>query len=204
MFSLSAQDFLELKEIREGVVILKNKGLRIILMVSSLNFALKSQEEQEATIYQFQNFLNSLDFSCQILVQSKKLNITGYLEKISEREKKEKSELIQLQIKEYRNFISQIVKEGDIMHKNFFVIVPFSLSEPKSIISSSSMTDEDFQRARNQLLQRVRFIMLGLRSCGLTSRPLNSLELAEFYWSHYHPTESEKGFYPDFPPDLVK
>ena len=204
MFSLSAQDFLELKEVREGVVILKNKGLRIILMVSSLNFALKSQEEQEATIYQFQNFLNSLDFSCQILVQSKKLNITGYLEKISEREKKEKSELIQLQIKEYRNFISQIVKEGDIMHKNFFVIVPFSLSEPKSIISSSSMTDEDFQRARNQLLQRVRFIMLGLRSCGLTSRPLNSLELAEFYWSHYHPTESEKGFYPDFPPDLVK
>ncbi len=204
MFSLSTQDFLELKEIREGVLILKNKGLKIILLVSSLNFVLKSEEEQNAIIYGFQNFLNSLDFSCQIVCQSRKLNITGYLETLGEKEKKEENELIKLQIKEYKNFINEIVKEGSIMQKNFFVVVPFTSESPKSIISRSSMSNEDFERAKNQLLQRVRFIMLGLRNCGLTSRPLSSLELAELFWSHYHPFEAEKGFYPDFPQDLIK
>lgn len=203
MFSPSTQDFLELKEIKEGVVILRNKGLRILLLVSSLNFALKSGEEQTAIIYNFQSFLNSLDFTCQIAVQSRKLNITGYLEKMEEKEKKEKEDLIKLQIREYIDFISQTVREGSIMQKSFFVVVPFSLAEPKAIISRGEISEEDFERAKNQLLQRVRFIMLGLKNCGLSSRPLDSEELAEFFWSHYHPLEAEKGFYPDFPVDLI-
>lgn len=204
MFSSSTQNFLELEEIRDGIVILKNKGLRSILMVSSLNFALKSEDEQTAIIYQFQNFLNSLDFSCQIVSQSRKLNITGYLEMLEERKKEETNELLKVQIEEYKRFIDNIVKEGSIMQKTFFVIVPFSLIEPKNIISKSSISNESFERAKNQLLQRVRFIMLGLRSCGLTSRPLDSLELTEFFWSHYHPSEAERGFFPDFPQELIK
>lgn len=204
MPSSSTQNFLELEEIRDGVVIIKNKGLRIVLMVSSLNFALKSEEEQIGIIYQFQNFLNSLDFSCQIFSQSRKLNITAYLETLEERKNKESSELFKIQISEYKNFIDKIVKEGSIMQKSFFVIVPFSLKEGKNIFSKNEITDESFGRAKDQLLQRVRFIMSGLRGCGLSSNVLSSLELSEFFWSHYHPSESERGFYPDFPSELIK
>ena len=126
------QQFLEIDQIREGVVVLKNKSLRGIIMVSSLNFALKSDEEQKAVIYQFQNFLNSLDFSLEIMVQSRRLNITGYYDKLSDLEKKQENELLKIQIGEYRKFIEKLVAGGSIMSKNFFVVVPFSLLEAKT------------------------------------------------------------------------
>ncbi len=90
MANLPTQQFLEIDQIREGILLLKNKSLRGVLMVSSLNFALKSDDEQKAIIYQFQSFLNSLDFSIQIVIQSRILNITGYLEKLKDLEKQQK------------------------------------------------------------------------------------------------------------------
>jgi len=205
----TTQDFLEFDQIREGIVILKNKGLRSILMVSSLNFVLKSTEEQNAILYQFQNFLNSLDFSCQILVFSRRLNITGYLDKLAEIEKKEENELLQVQISEYRKFIDQIMKGGSVMQKSFYVVVPFSVGEVQSFAgkkktSKINLTEESFQRAKNQLMQRIEFIVLGLRSCSLEAMPLNTLEIAELYWSIYHPSEAERGYYPEMPSELIK
>ena len=129
MAQLTTQQFLEVDQIKEGVVILKNKVLQGILMVSSLNFALKSEEEQNATIYQFQAFLNSLDFSCQIVIQSKRLNITGYLERLKELEENQQNELLRAQTKEYREFIRQLVEQENILIKNFFVVVPYTLLE---------------------------------------------------------------------------
>lgn len=204
---LTTQEFLELEKIKEGIVVLKRNRLRSILLVSSLNFALKSEEEQSAIIYQFQNFLNSLDFSCQILVHSRRLNIIGYLEILDEKEKREKNELLKIQIKEYKKFIQSIMKEGTIMHKTFYVVIPFTPGEmdiKTAFKTTSSMTEEVFQRYKTQLLQRTEFIMLGLRSCGLKAVPLNSLELAELFWSLHHPEESERGFYPEIPPEMIK
>ena len=129
----STQQFLEIDQIREGVMILKNKALRAVMMVSSLNFALKSDEEQSAIIYQFQNFLNSLDFPCQIIIQSRKLNITGYLDKVKDLELKQKNELLKVQTKEYYNFINELVSTGTIMSKSFFVVIPFTLLETKGV-----------------------------------------------------------------------
>lgn len=205
----TTQDFLEFERIRDGIIILKNKGLRAVLMVSSLNFVLKSTEEQNAILYQFQSFLNSLDFSCQILVFSRRLNITGYLDKLSELEKKEDNELLQVQISEYRKFIDQIMKGGSVMQKTFYVVVPFSIGEAQSIKSEKrvpkvALTEDLFQRAKNQLLQRIEFIILGLRSCSLEAVPLNSLEIAELLWSVYHPTEAERGYYPEMPSELIE
>ena len=202
----STQDFLQFDRIRDGIVILKNKTLRAVLMVSSLNFALKSEEEQNAILYQFQNFLNSLDFSCQILVQSRRLNIVGYLDKLTEIEKKEKNELLKVQIIEYQKFIESLIEGGTIMQKTFYVIVPFSLIETQMSIEKKqklpkipTLTEEGFQRAKAQLLQRVEFVILGLRGCGLQSVPLNDLELAELFWSLHHPLEAERGYYPEIP-----
>jgi len=210
MPKFSTQDFLEFDQIKEGIIILKNKGLRAVLMVSSLNFALKSAEEQNAVLYQFQNFLNSLDFSCQILIQSRQLNITGYLDKLANIEEKEKNELLKIQITEYRKFIDQIAQGGSIMQKTFYVIVPFSIMEAQMFGGEAKMpkiptlTEEIFQRAKNQLMQRVEFTVLGLRACGLQSVPLTTLELAELFWALHHPEEAEKGYYPEIPPELVK
>jgi len=209
MVKLSTQDFLEFDQIREGIIILKNKGLRAILMVSSLNFALKSTDEQNAILYQFQNFLNSLDFSCQILVQSRRLNIVGYLDKLEEIEKKEENELLKLQIAEYRKFIENIIKGGTIMQKTFYVIVPFSIMEAQALEAGKmpripTLTEEIFQRSKTQLLQRVEFTVLGLRTCGLQAIPLSNLELAELFWSLHHPAEAERGYYPEIPPELTE
>ncbi len=205
----TSQQFLELKEIKEGVVILKNKALRGIIMVSSLNFALKSEEEQKAIIYQFQNFLNSLDFSLEIVMQSRKLNITGYLDKLEELKKKEENELLKLQIEEYKNFIEELIGGGGIMSKTFFVVVPFTLGELPKVTgeermpkSGLSLTEEKFQRAKTQLWQRMEFVALGLRRCGLQCMPLNTSELVELFWSLYHPEQAEVGYYPEIPPEL--
>ncbi|MGB2762407.1 MAG: hypothetical protein WBC21_02595 [Minisyncoccales bacterium] len=212
MAKSSTQDFLQIEQIREGTVILKNKLLRGILMVSSLNFALKSDDEQSAIIYQFQNFLNSLDFSCQILVQSRRINITGYIDKLKKLEKEQTDELLQIQTSGYREFIESLVKAGTIMNKNFFIIVPFSLletkqNEKKGIFKAPKipkLTEEEFQRSKIQLQQRMEFIILGLRRCGLKAVPLTTPEIIELFWGLHHPNQAEVGYYPEIPPELQK
>lgn len=207
----STQKLLEIERIKEGVVILKNKALRGIIMVSSLNFALKSEEEQKAIIYQFQSFLNSLDFPLEIVIQSRRLNMTGYLDKLKELEKKEKNELLKLQIGEYEKFIEELIGGGAIMSKTFFVVVPYVYAELPRLTTSeddnkkkapASAAEEKFQRAKIQLWQRMEFVALGLRRCGLQCIPLNTLELIELFWGLYHPEEAEIGYYPEIPPEL--
>jgi len=208
---LPTQQFLEADQIREGIIILRNKALRGILMVSSQNFALKSDEEQAATMYQFQNFLNSLDFSCQILIQSRRLNITGYLEKIKEIAEAQKNELLRIQTQEYYGFIKSLVETGTIMAKSFFVIVPFTIFEAQGLQAakllrssrSQTITEEDFQRCKSQILQRMEFVALGLRRCGLKAIPLTTEEVIELFWSTHHPKEAEFGYYPEIPPEII-
>jgi hypothetical protein len=213
MAKVTTQQFLEIDQIREGVVILKNKSLRGLIMVSSLNFALKSEEEQNAIIYQFQSFLNSLDFSIEIVVQSRRLNITGYLEKLKELEKTQENELLKIQTADYRKFINSLIVGGTIMSKNFFVVVPFTLIEIPGLKTSkaslakkvdSAFDEERFQQAKFQLWQRMEFVALGLRRCGLQTIPLNTSELIELFWSLYHPEEAEVGYYPEIPSEIIQ
>jgi hypothetical protein len=209
MAKAPTQQFLEIEEIRDGVIVLKNKSLRGVIMVSSLNFALKSEDEKKAILYQFQGFLNSLDFSVEILVQSRKVNMTGYLDKIKELQIKQENELLKIQIKDYYEFIKNLVGGGDIMAKTFYVIVPFTLVEFPTIKTSKkgevpSLSEEQFQRAKTQLWQRMEFVGLGLRRCGLQCVPLNTEELIELFWTLYHPIEAEVGYYPEIPPELIK
>ena len=209
MVSPSTQDFLKIKEVRDGFIILKNNSLRGVMMVSSINFGLKTQNSQEAIIYQFQQFLNSIDFSIQILVQTRKLNITGYLEKLKDLEKKQENELLKTQTTEYRNFIGKIVEGGTIMTKNFYIVVPYSLMEERTTtrkklkkVIISGLSKQDLQRCKDQLWQRMEFLGLGLRGCGLNAIPLTSPELIELFWSTYHPQQAEIGYYPEIPPEM--
>lgn len=213
MAQTTTQQFLEMEQIKEDVVVLKDKSLRGIIMVSSLNFALKSGEEQNATLYQFQSFLNSLDFSIEIMVQSRRLNITGYLDRLKELEKAQGNELLRVQTTDYRKFIGDLIGGGAIMAKTFFVVVPFTLIEVPSLKSrkgraaqeiTTALSEERFHRAKSQLWQRMEFVALGLRRCGLQCVPLNTNELIELFWGLYHPEEAEVGYYPEIAPEITQ
>lgn len=208
----TTQQFLEFNEIKEGVVILRNGSLRGIFMVSSINFALKSVEEQQSIIYQFQNFLNTLDFSLEIVVQSRKLNISGYLDKLNQMREAEENQLLKVQIKEYGNFIRKIIGGGSIMSKNFYVTVPFNFAElrrgstkkKEEQKNAEAIQGERFQRARSQLIQRMEFASVGLKRCGLQCQALTTEEIIELLWGLYHPEKAEIGYYPNIPPELIK
>ncbi len=186
---------------------MKNGTLKAVLMVSSINFALKSQEEQEAIIYRFQNFLNSLDFSVQIVISSRKLNIEDYYKILSIKEREQPHELLKIQIGEYRNFIHELVEMANIVSKTFYVAVSFSQSEDllslgKGIFGQMGKQDkkqklifkeEEFEKNRGQLLQRVQHIANGLAGMGLKMTTLNTQELIELFYTLYNPSVSEHG-----------
>lgn len=206
MTEFTTQQLLEIEDIKEGVLIMKDKSLRGIIAVSSLNFDLKSEEEQNAIIYQFQNFLNSIEFPIQVYIQSRKLNLTGYIEKLRELEKKHKEPLMKIQIQKYISFIEDLLSRGSIMSKSFYVVVPFYpvLMPVGGKKGTTFLSDEEFERAKNQLWQRMEFVIQGLRGCGLICAPLTSNELIELFWGIYHPQEAEVGYYPEIPPELIK
>lgn len=203
---LTTQQILEIVDIKDGVLIMKDKSLRGILLVSSLNFSLKSEEEQQAIVYQFQNFLNSLDFPIQIYIQSRRLNITGYLEKLKSLENQHQNPLLKIQMRDYIKFIQNLLAKGSIMTKSFYVVVPFHPGGTEHIkkTTTTPLTEEEFQRNRIQLLQRLDFVSKGLAQCGLTVVPLDTSALIEFFWAIYHPEESEFGYFPEIPPELIK
>jgi hypothetical protein len=198
-----AQQLIRLQEIRDGVAVLNDGTMRSTLMVSSVNFALKSQEEQDAIIFAYQDFLNSLDFPIQITVSSRKMDITPYLELVKELRDKQMNELLRLQMTEYINFIGELVKNSNIMTKTFFITVPFSLQQSKKegyfskVVKSTksaagrhTMNDEEFEHNRAQLLQRVNQVAISLRSLGLRLVPLQTQELLELYYTMYNPITS--------------
>jgi hypothetical protein len=204
----SVQRYLDIVEIRDGAIILKNGTLRAVMMVSSVNFALKSQDEQEAIIYHFQNFINSLDFSVQILINSRKLNIEDYYKSLSMREKEQSNELLKMQIGEYRNFIKELVEMANIVSKTFYVIIPYSTQEEltdlgkgvlgslggkKNVKQAAVFKEEEFGKNKGQLLQRVQHIAGGLAGMGLKMTTLNTQELIELFYSIYNPAISEHG-----------
>jgi len=215
----ATQNFLEIQDVREGIVILKDNNLRGILVVSSSNFALKSDEEQMAISYAYQSFLNSLDFPCQIIIQSRNLNITPYLDSIKQLEDNQSNELLRVQTFSYREFIKELVKGDNVMTKSFYVIVPYSLAEalgvsgtvrqinPLNLFKGSKgreLNTADFEKAKNQLWQRMEFLASGLRRCELEVAPLTSAEVIELFWATHHPAEAEVGYYPEILPELLK
>lgn len=193
------QKYLDVTEVKEDVIVLKSGSLRAVLAVSSINFDLKSTEEQEAIINQYQNFLNSVDFPLQIVISSRKLDIRNYLDFLTTKEKQQSSELLRLQISEYKSFISQLVSVSNIMEKFFYIIIPFSPVENKqkgflnnlfSLINPQKNIlekKENFETMRSQLFQRVDHVMAALSGIGLRIAPLKTEELIELLFNSYNP-----------------
>jgi type IV secretory pathway VirB4 component len=201
--SKSSQNFVPIKEIRNGVVILNDNSLRAVVMTSSINFALKSNDEQTAIIYQFQNFLNSINFPIQIMAESRRLDIKPYITLLETVYKDQKNDLLKIQTKEYIEFIKSFTESVNIMTKTFFIVVPYtpSLIETKKGILAGLMektkrtkveNTENFEENRMQLLQRMEVVVQGLTRMGVRGVPLGTEELIELYYKIFNPGESEK------------
>ncbi|HEV7121453.1 MAG TPA: hypothetical protein VGN56_01345 [Candidatus Paceibacterota bacterium] len=198
--SKPAQAFVPVSEVRSGVVILKEGGYRGIMMCSSLNFALKSEEEQRAIIGGFQNFLNTLDFTVQIVVHSRKTDIRPYLNLLNERLQHQTSELMRIQLREYISFIRNFIEGSDIMTKTFYLVVPYSTSGAALSVkgafagigtaarsaAASPSVDQSFEESRVQLEQRMALVAGGLASAGLRAVPLGTEEIIELLYRSFN------------------
>lgn len=201
--SKTTQDFVPIQEIRDGIVVLKDGSMRAIVLASSLNFALKSADEQAAIISQFQNFLNSIDFSVQIFIQSKRLDIRPYIALLEERYKEQVTELMKIQTREYIEFIKTFVENSSIMTKSFFIVIPYSpatLTATKNPISKlmrkegeeKILANEQFEEYRSQLEQRTGVVEQGLVRCGIRVAELGTEEVVKLYYKIFNPGETEK------------
>jgi hypothetical protein len=192
----ATQEFVSIRDIRDGIVILKSGQICKVLLASSVNFALKSQDEQRAILFQFQNFLNTLDFSLQIYVQSRRLNIEPYLAMLAERQGNQDNDLMRVQLREYIEFIRSFTIEVDVMSKNFFVIVPYTANKInitqgfKGILNqgrSSVQNDITLEEQRLQLEQRQAVVEQGLNRMGVRTIALATDELVELFYHIYNP-----------------
>lgn len=201
--SSPTQLFVPIKEIKDGIVILPSGELRAILIVSSVNLSLKSQDEQQAIILQFQNYLNSLDFETQIVVQSRRLDIRPYINLLENRSKSVVGDLLKTQIREYIEFIKTFTESTNIMSKSFFVVIPyipplsksaspFALIKGKNVATKSMEDIALFEENRSQLEQRVSTVEQGLARVGVRSARLGTEEIVELFYKLFNPGETEK------------
>ena len=196
----AAQEFIPISEVRDGIIVLKDGEMRAIVLANSINLSLKSSDEQKATIMQFQNFLNTLDFSVQLSVQSRKLDIRPYLLLLEDRMKVQNEPLLKLQTREYIEFIRNFTESVSIMTKSFFVVVPYSSSLIRptrgimdKFFSGKNKAEEqlarqaDFEEKRSQLEERVAVIQQGLGRCGINSAQLGTEEVVEVFYKVFNP-----------------
>lgn len=197
----ASQEFIPLREIRDGVGILKNGQMCSLLLASSINFALKSRDEQEAILSQFQSFLNTIDFSLQIYVQSRRLDIRPYLNLLSTLEDDQNNDLMKIQLHEYMDFIQTFTTEVDIMKKSFFVVIPYT----PTILNTSggvggiikknrdkNINSKKFQEDRTQLEQRVSVVQQGLGRIGVRTVALGTDEMVELFYHIFNPNDDGK------------
>lgn len=195
----ATQDFVDIKDIKGNVVITEGGRIVSILLASSVNFALKSLDEQQAILLQFQNFLNTLDFTLQIYVQSRRLNIKPYLATLQSLEDKQDNDLMKIQLREYIEFINTFTTDVDVMSKNFFVVVPYSPGAGglkkgvTNIFTTGGKTtfssDARFEEQRLQLEQRVSLVSEGLARMGVKTISLQEEELVEMFYHIYNPSD---------------
>lgn len=202
--SKATQEFVPIQEVRDGIVILKDGSLRAIVLASSLNFSLKSDDERNAILLQFQDFLNSLDFAVQISIQSRRLDIRPYIALLEGRYKEQVNDLMKIQTREYIEFIKKFTETTNIMTKNFFIVVsydpaiinikssPIGFFQKKSAAEKSETKQASFEENRTQLEERVSVVEQGLVRCGIRVIRLGTEEVIELFYKIFNPGDTEK------------
>lgn len=198
----AAQLYLRIAEIRDNTVVLKNGGLRGVLKVSSMNFNLKSEAEQNAIIYSYQAFLNTLEFPVQIVIRSRKLDLDKYIDTLKGLAEKQTNVLLQRQTRDYIDYIQRLIEYADIMEKEFYVVVPmdppravgknfiekfWDHMHPADTVASVTKRHQEFDQLKKNLNQRVTIISSGLENCGLKVEQATTSELIALFYQIYNP-----------------
>lgn len=201
----STQQFISIAGVKDGIIILKDGSYRLILQVASANFALKSEQEQNSVIMQYQSFLNSLHFPIEVVIRSKRLDLAPYIKKIEEQVPKQDNELIKMQTEDYIGFISKLVDVANIMKKSFYVVVPFTpttinksglfekvFKKESQVFDKIRISDEEYKKNTAKLKERANIVASGLGSMGLHCFQLSSANVIELFYQIYNPNEAAK------------
>lgn len=222
----STQNTLQIAEIRDGIVIMQDGSYRAVVMVKSINFDLMSPQEQEATEYAYQGFLNSLYFPVQIFIRSQKVDLQPYIEKLDKIRTEHDNMLLALLMDDYIGYIDQLAQQTNIMDKKFYVVIPYFpvISSEKAIAQSKSffsgfielfsktethvvINEPDLMKAKDELRNRVQSVLGGLQQCGIQGLPLDTQELIELYYDTYNPdtaTRQQLKNFNDLTADVVQ
>ena len=197
----ATQQFVPVKEIRNGTIVLKDGSYRGVLICSSINFGLKSDDEQHAITLGFQNFLNTLDFSIQIVVNSRKMDLRPYLTLLEGKEPEQKTELMRIQLREYIEFVRSFADQANIMTKSFYIVVPYashaaaahaiSFLRRENAATKNTAAETSFEEDRAQLAQRLALVVGGLSGTGVRAIPLGTEEVIELLYRSFNPSELE-------------
>lgn len=197
----ATQQFVPVKEIRNGTIILKDGGYRGVLICSSINFGLKSADEQHAITLGFQNFLNTLDFSIQIVVNSRKMDLRPYIALLEEKAPEQKTELMRIQLREYVEFVRSFTDQANIMTKSFYIVVSYvprmttagavGFLRHDSASAKTASAEASFEEDQAQLAQRLSLVAAGLAGTGVRAVPLGTEEVIELLYRSFNPGELE-------------
>ncbi|PIR99090.1 hypothetical protein COT87_01315 [Candidatus Collierbacteria bacterium CG10_big_fil_rev_8_21_14_0_10_44_9] len=192
----STQKYLPIKEVRDGILVLKTGGFRTVLMVNAINFNLKSRDEQEAMMQQYQSFLNGLGFPIQIVVQSRMLNLDDYLTQLDVLSRKQTNDLLHTQTVEYTNFVRELIGVANIMSKTFYLVVPYDtgVELPTGGLFAGLFGKKGrplslggkFAEVKTKLMERTSLASSGLAGLGLHNVQLNTQELVELFYTTYN------------------
>ena len=201
---LSTQNSLEIAELREGMVVMRDGSFRAVVACKSINFDLMSAREREGVEYSYQSFLNALTFPIQILVRSQRVDIEPYLNRLAEIQVAQDNMLLSDLMEDYINFIDSLSRSANIMDKSFFIVIPYYPSGDITNLKGSakgffgkifakpgaqvSKIDRNtWDKAREEIKKRVDSITGGLYQMGIKSVQLNTKELGELYYNVYNP-----------------
>ena len=171
---------IDIVDIREGVLKLSQNRYRLILQSSSINFELKSEEEQDAIIDIYQSFLNSISFPIQILIRTREINMDDYLGSLQNKLKQEQNATYKLQLKNYRTFIKKLISDNKILSRSFYLVIPLDCSK-----------GTDYSSVKEQLALRADIINKNLSRLGIFSRQLTSIEVIDLFYSFYSPLSAK-------------
>ncbi|MBU0618624.1 hypothetical protein KKD62_00135 [Patescibacteria group bacterium] len=197
----TTQQHLPIHTIQDNLIVLKNSSCALVLRVSAVNFGLLSEAEQDATIYAYANFINSLSFPIQILIRSQKKDVSAYLKALADLENKQKNPLLQDKIKSYRAFVEKIVKENEVLDKKFYISIPFANIELgltqgmagslKKTSAPSYPVDYILERAKTALYSKRDHLLRQLQRLGLKAEQLNTQDLIELFYNIYNPDTAD-------------
>lgn len=171
---------MDIEDISGDVLHLSRNRYRIILKIGSINFELKSEDEQDAIIYTFESFLNSIGFPIQILVRTRSIDIDDYLNQVQQKEDLETSNVYKRELENYRLFVKSLVTSNKVLSKNFYIIIPFE-----------STQKNDFNLIKEQIAVRADIVLKNLNRLSISGYQLSSLEIIDLFYSFYNPIKSK-------------